>query len=296
MDSRFLSSYRSGVIFDIIQCLIQRSLLLATSDVRECYVLVKEALYRKGVKKVVLILHSQGAIEGGMIVDWLLNEVPQDLLQYLEVYTFGSIANHFNNPYRNVASHAASSSSLPNRESSGRPHIRAISHVEHYANSYDFASRFGVIHFIQQAPKNHLQNRFMGKVFVNPRSGHQLNQHYLDGMFPLDPSNRFTRDSKEGDFMDLNVTIKAPQRHHRKSHGKREETGVVKLDPTEIFCDIPQETATEADVLNFSPVSSTSGARRWMNEGNSNGTPPASKLKIRDLSRLWLYRNGGRPG
>ncbi|OQD87819.1 hypothetical protein PENANT_c005G00482 [Penicillium antarcticum] len=203
-----------------------------------------------------------------MIVDWLLNEVPQDLLQYLEVYTFGNIANHFNNPYRDAISHASASGSLQNGESSSRPHNRAISHVEHYANSYDFACRFGVLHFTKQVPKDHLENRFMGKVFVNPRAGHQLNQHYLDSMFPLDPTNRFTRDPKEDDFMNLNVTIHSPQEKQKKSHGVRPEIAVERHDPTGA-CDLSREAP--------------------------NGARPTSKVKIRDLSRLWLYCNGGRP-
>ncbi|PON28990.1 hypothetical protein TGAM01_v202098 [Trichoderma gamsii] len=199
-----------GVVFDLVQCLIQRALLYATSDIRQCYVLVKKALYRQGVKKVILILHSQGGIEGGMILDWLLDEVPQDLLQYLEVYTFGCLANHFSNPYRSITPSAATA------EFSAREvvafediHGRAISHIEHYANAYDFASRWGVLNFTKAKPKDPLENCFMGKVFVNPRAGHQLNQHYLDSIFPLDPTGRFTRDPEEEDFMDMDVLINA---------------------------------------------------------------------------------------
>lgn len=47
-------------------------MLYATSDVHECFALVKKALYHKPVKKVVFILHYQGGIEGGMIMDSLL--------------------------------------------------------------------------------------------------------------------------------------------------------------------------------------------------------------------------------
>ncbi|PVH67265.1 hypothetical protein DL98DRAFT_386718, partial [Cadophora sp. DSE1049] len=195
-----------GVIFDLVQCLIQRSLLFATLDIRECYVLVKKALYRPGIKKVILILHSQGGIEGGMVVDWLLNEVPQDLLQYLEVYTFGNIANHFNNPYRNALSSAAAGSYAVNESADPlKIHNRAISHIEHYANSFDFASRWGVLNYTRKMPKDRLKNRFMGRVFQCPRSGHQFNQHYLGNIFPLDPTGRFTRDPQEGDFMDNDV-------------------------------------------------------------------------------------------
>jgi hypothetical protein len=45
---------------------------------------IKASLY-SDASKVVFILHSQGGIEGGMIIDWLLQEVPQDLLSKLEV-------------------------------------------------------------------------------------------------------------------------------------------------------------------------------------------------------------------
>jgi hypothetical protein len=63
-----------GILFDLIQCLIQRNLAFATNDIREAYVDIKSALYDEKIKKVVLILHSQGGIEGGLILDWLLAE------------------------------------------------------------------------------------------------------------------------------------------------------------------------------------------------------------------------------
>jgi hypothetical protein len=63
-----------GIIFDLIQCLVQRNLQYATSDIREAYISVKKALYDENIKKVVFIQHSQGAIEGGLIIDWLLAE------------------------------------------------------------------------------------------------------------------------------------------------------------------------------------------------------------------------------
>lgn len=95
-----------GVIFDVIECLIQRNLGYATNDVRVCYRIIKEKLYNPQYSKIVFILHSQGGIEGGLVLDWLLQELPQNLLSKLEVYTFGNAANHFNNPYRTVASQA----------------------------------------------------------------------------------------------------------------------------------------------------------------------------------------------
>lgn len=93
-----------GVVFDVIECLIQRNLGYATNDVRVCYRIIKEKLYNPQYSKIVFVLHSQGGIEGGLVLDWLLQELPQNLLSKLEVYTFGNAANHFNNPYRTVAS------------------------------------------------------------------------------------------------------------------------------------------------------------------------------------------------
>ncbi|KAK3942047.1 hypothetical protein QBC46DRAFT_381054 [Diplogelasinospora grovesii] len=94
----------NGIIFDVVECLIQRNLGYATTDVRVCYSIIKEKLYNPQYSKVVFILHSQGGIEGSLILDWLLQELPQDLLMKLEVYTFGNAANHFNNPHRHMQS------------------------------------------------------------------------------------------------------------------------------------------------------------------------------------------------
>lgn len=75
----------SGILFDVVECLIQRNLGYATYDVRMCYRIVKETLYNPQYSKVVFVLHSQGGIEGGLVLDWLLQELPQDLLAKLEV-------------------------------------------------------------------------------------------------------------------------------------------------------------------------------------------------------------------
>src|SRR5688572_6097650 len=87
----------SGILFDVVECLVQRNFGYATGDVRMCYKVMREVLYDPKKSKVVFILHSQGGIEGGLVLDWLLQEMPQDLLAKLEVYTFGNAANHFNN-------------------------------------------------------------------------------------------------------------------------------------------------------------------------------------------------------
>ncbi|KAJ4228498.1 hypothetical protein NW760_007808 [Fusarium oxysporum] len=141
----------AGVFFDLIQCLIQRALLYATQDVRECYILVKNALLDDHKKKVILILHSQCGIEGGMIIDWLLDEMPLDKLQKFEVYTFSNLANHFSNPYRGNGTRSS-----------------VIPHIEHHVNEKDFACRFGVLNFTRHYTQN--ENRFAGKTLQRARA------------------------------------------------------------------------------------------------------------------------------
>ncbi|KAH6664147.1 hypothetical protein B0J14DRAFT_607925 [Halenospora varia] len=277
----------SGIIFDTIQCLVQRSFLYATQDVRDCYVLIKRAIYQPSVKKVIVILHSQGSIEGGMIVDWLLNEVPQNLLSQVEIYTFGNAANHFNNPYRDEDSLiAASSDPKPSLHKINR----AIAHIEHYANSTDFVSRWGVLNFTQTMPKDRFENRFMGRVFERRGKGHQFNQHYLDHMFPLDPTCRFVREVRKGDFMDMNIDVV-------KESSERESTA------QSLLATKGNKALDEAWLENLSPASATTykdegqfwrHTENWADgSGVTNGEN--SVLKVKDVSRLWAYRNGKVP-
>ncbi|KAK1138495.1 hypothetical protein N8T08_002478 [Aspergillus melleus] len=91
---------RSGLVFDLIKCLIQRNFCYATQDVRDSYELIKETLWDDDCHKLILIAHSQGGIATSLIVDWLVGEISQEHLQKLEIYTFGNAANHFNDPRR----------------------------------------------------------------------------------------------------------------------------------------------------------------------------------------------------
>jgi hypothetical protein len=63
-----------GILFDLMQCIVERDFLYATTDIRRSYIVIKAALLNPANDKVVLILHSQGAIEGSLILDWLLTE------------------------------------------------------------------------------------------------------------------------------------------------------------------------------------------------------------------------------
>lgn len=308
----------SGFIFDIVECLIQRNFGYANSDIRICFKILKDILHNPSKSKVIFILHSQGGIEGGLVLDWLLQELPQDLLGKLEVYTFGSAANHFNNPHRHAVSQTLaqlnpwsamgtimtetiyeSPVSSP-RESKNRisvqvptsskksPSIsstrsvsaakdRAIGHVEHYAHNTDFVAIWGILHFATNAMGSPQLPRFLGRLFSrSDRSGgHQLNQHYLDGMFPLrfDPkTGKYTGADENNKFME--EVIKIGKEGDAMSNAR--EAFEISWAGTQGFG--TGEISTPVDVYG-SPV-----------KGEFHG-----QVKVKDLSRLWSYRNGRRP-
>ncbi|KAK2015415.1 hypothetical protein LZ32DRAFT_616088 [Colletotrichum eremochloae] len=310
----------SGIIFDVVECLIQRNLGYATYDVRMCYRIVKETLYSPQYSKVVFVLHSQGGIEGGLVLDWLLQELPQDLLAKLEVYTFGNAANHFNNPHRHALSQALaqkdpaamtlttttmahkdlngnpasspSSGSKGQTNQSGTPSIlsessstsstssrsstaaldRAIGHVEHYAHSTDFVAIWGVLHFCTSLAADHTMPRFIGRLFVraSERGGHQFCQHYLDGMFPLardSETGEFIGASDENEFMESEIQV---GREGNAGANAREAFGVSYLG---------RDFASEVE----------------FHGEHFKGRHRKRTVKVKDISRLWLYRNGRSP-
>ncbi|KAF7589229.1 hypothetical protein BBP40_004571 [Aspergillus hancockii] len=254
-----------GLVFDIIECLIQRNFTFATPDTRDGYAITKETLLDPKYEKVVLILHSQGGIEGGLIIDWLLDELPREVLRKLEVYTFGNAANHFNNPYKSLlASDQPTTSELRtfNQNTTTRAE-GSILHIEHYVNAMDFVCIWGVLQFASGP------NRYMGKIFVRPGSGHQFNQHYLDTMFTFGPDKKVLDTNA---FMEMEAKVSTREQIQPKNARHiRDEVLVTSERPS--------------GQPRLSVVRSAVDTRN-----------DRAALKVKDLSRLWQYRNGGSPG
>lgn len=313
----------SGIIFDVIECLIQRNFSYATSDVRICYKILRDVLYDPSKSKVIFVLHSQGGIEGGLVLDWLLQEMPQDLLSKLEVYTFGNAANHFNNPHRHVASQSLSmanplvairtffsessfstpvtspvggknghakggnpaplttaetSDSFSSSRTFSAAKDRAIGHVEHYAHATDFVALWGVLHFATNRMGSPQLPRFLGRLFNRSTSagGHQFNQHYLDGMFPL------KRDPKTGEFIGADE-----ENEFMEEVIKFGKEGDCMENTREAF-DISYlgtEGFGTGDITTPVEVHGVTGRKRTKTD-----------VKVKELSRLWSYRNGRSPG
>ena len=131
-----------------------------------------------------------------MVLDYLYATLPASLVGKVEVFTFGNAGNHWNCPM-------------------GEDGGRVIRHVEHFVNTRDWVSRFGILAFRlrgRRAAQNteeedekgvvdgmvvkkgtweienekHGSHRFVGRMFLRQASGHQFNQHYLDNIFPMD--------------------------------------------------------------------------------------------------------------
>ncbi|KAK5104435.1 hypothetical protein LTS08_002324 [Lithohypha guttulata] len=245
-----------GIIFDVIETIIQRTFGYATPDIREVYadvvkVIEDERDKTARYKKIVLILHSQGAVEGGLVLDWLFAAVSRELLQKLEVYTFGSAANHFNSPEFEDGT-------------------RVIQHIEHYANLGDYVGLFGILHFRPLPLKAHHQpgqvqekivNRYVGRLFARAGSGHQMNGNYLDNFFEmdLDKNGRPNKVKENNEYMD----------------------GVLNEELLEGYQIIGK--VSERDVWDC-------GGQRERTE-RADGMA----RMIKDESRLWRYRNGMSP-
>ncbi|KAL5353979.1 hypothetical protein ACLOAV_000064 [Pseudogymnoascus australis] len=282
----------SGILFDVIECLIERTFDYCTTDVRICYEILRVAMLSP-VNKVVLILHSQGGIQGGLIVDWLLEQLSQEQLSKLEIYTFGCAANHFNNPRVSA------------KPSARHPTASAISYIEHYANERDFVSRWGILHSINPLPavagskamktealaaaggrwvlRPGRRGGFQGRVFEVPESGHLLGQHYLDRLFPLD------RKGREADESGVEGDPEHPEKFVRVSDARYPFTSF----------DLPGTNGETSLHPPSTPIATSSNGElaveTALHKEVSTKPRETNGLKVKDLSRLYMYVNGGSP-
>jgi len=265
-----------GLPADILECLIQRCLYFKSMDVRVAYAHIKSFVVDPSVTKVVLIGHSQGGIIISLALDQLFSELSTEMMSKLEVYTFGSAASHFSNPLRSLSATFDRESVPPPKvhfEESVPAVQNVIQHIEHYANELDMIPRWGVLHCVREI----LENRYAGSVFVRiGASGHFLNQHYLDPMFPLhSPQLRGTLPLLIDTFLDKIV------QNDEILTTKREAFG---LGNPSVAQNPPTNGEESHQVLIFSRTSS----------GIVVGKETKGRT-VREVSRLWKYQDGRSP-
>ncbi|KAK6858610.1 alpha beta-hydrolase [Apiospora arundinis] len=255
----------SGLIFDSLQAIMQRCFSYGTVNIRKTMHVVKDELYKPEKTKVILLLHSQGAIEGALVIDWLLEEVPRDLLAKLEVYTFGAAANHMSSPRKYTGNRTLGQSTQVNgvRTSDiSALNSGLIRYIEHYTFSTDPISLTGVLLFSRNIPSTYPPPNYGGCVFQSNtlRGGHQFIQHYLDGMFPLARTDNgdFVGCAETNEFMESTVDFV------ERSSDQVEERVIPRV-------------LSEATIMAI--------------DGDPDGSVENGK-RVKDYSRLWLYRNG----
>lgn len=250
-----------GIIFDVVETIVQRTFGYATPDIRVVYadivrLIEEEKAQLERYKKIILVLHSQGAVEGGLVLDWLFASTSRELLARIEVYTFGSAANHFNSPETKEGQ-------------------RVIKHIEHYANMGDYVSLFGILNFrplphtalpmkrtnSAKEMQEEIVNRYVGRLFVRKGSGHQMNGNYLDNFFEMEmnENGKLTKVKEENEYMS----------------GKLNE---ILLDHYDIVGRLD-----ERDIWNYD------------DKDEGNGKTQRKERQVKDVSRLWHYRNGLSP-
>ena len=154
-----------GLLGDLVECIFQRSFGYRTLDTRLAVPILKRFLEadEAAVERVILVAHSQGGICASHVLEQIYQEVSWDRIKgRLEVYTFGSAALRFENPW-------------VDKEETGR----LVEHMEHYCHEEDMVCRFGALSSLKMKDEV-----YRGKCFVwKGRPGHLLNQHYLKDMF-----------------------------------------------------------------------------------------------------------------
>lgn len=158
--------------------------------------------------------------------------------------------------------------------------------------------------------RNVLDNRYSGSVFVRAgATGHMLIQHYLDVMFPIPgsaPQARTEHDTEEGasckvggNFLDKVVVVDEKTAIKRESAAAI-KSGIIRRDSDfEEFVNEGEEVAKNGDNgglrENGESVDGLGGT-----SGQTNrivwavGKDPRGKT-TRELSRLWMYLDGGDP-
>lgn len=153
---------------------------------------------------------------------------------------------------------------------------RAIGHIEHYAHTTDFVALWGVLHFVTNEMASPLLPHFIGRVFsrTSSRGGHQFVQHYLDGMFPLERN-------AEGNFVGCNNSNEFMNSIVEKGEvGAEAEDLREGIDNSWALIEGRHDTGNTEVAVHGS-----------FREGKLDG----GKVRVKDLSRLWLYRNGKSP-
>ena len=173
-----------------------------------------------------------------------------------------------------------------------------------YANEYDMVPRWGVLH----CTRDILSNCYAGAVFVRMgASGHMLNQHYLDPMFPT-PSRSDQRQPTDTEdaspvsadsFLDQKVSVDSDMLLKRRNT-QRKAAGILRSESGGLEFGDGELVHSHCD-SNGRP--NGGGALAGGDQTMCFGRTDSGKLlgeeargkTVRELSRLWRYQGGKSP-
>lgn len=260
-------------------------------------------------------------------LDLLFCDVPGNLMSKMEVYTFGSAAGHLNNPTWGSTTDIKAGRDDGNQRGKPTPG-RMIRHIEHYVNSLDMVTRWGILYNVCDV----LDNRFAGSIFIRMgATGHMLNQHYLGPMFPKahqeagrgkdtetksksasSPTDCLIEDAIDS-FFDQIVTVDVATGQSRDQLAndhlaflRRESSGLSFNSRTSLEFGNKKRVRLgqigNAELTDGvgSPLSfvGKGGMAKWGEDGPAEGFDKGHEdygKSVKELSWLWRYLGGGQP-
>lgn len=280
-----------GIVLDLVECLVQRDFGYMTADIRIAHNAIKTTLLDPDVHRVVLLAHSQGGIIISAALDALsYSDLPVEAWDKLEVYTFGCAANHFSNPPRCVCRRRADSP-IPMQLPRYPRTLRQIAVIEHYANELDFVAKMGVLNFT-------------GNPATNPAPAPTATAATPIPVIPATPAaatatattpligSGGSGTGSTGSFVGKVFMRMGTGGHLFCQHylgpmfsGLRPEF----LDETVVTTDgSAAMVGTAGDVHDVERLLADA-------VGVSQGALPVAQRTVRDVSRLWKYKNGNVP-
>ena len=88
-----------GIVMDVMFMMLTNTIpIINRSTSTAMYSHLRECLLNSSVRKVIVMSHGTGCQIMSMAIDRLHADLPIDVLQKMEIYTFGCAASHLSNP------------------------------------------------------------------------------------------------------------------------------------------------------------------------------------------------------
>ncbi|MCB1172140.1 MAG: hypothetical protein KDK39_01185 [Leptospiraceae bacterium] len=147
-----------AILPDLLAVTLQKGFHTMSSSGQRLYEQLRRELQNERIQRIIVLAHSQGAVILARVLHALQSEGSLPL-QRLECYTFGNPADRMQ----------AGSGFAANQQP----------WLEHFANQKDLVARLGVIAW-RAVARGDIQ--IDGRIFLDDRYGHFLNEHYLSGI------------------------------------------------------------------------------------------------------------------